>query len=61
MKKGIISKNEAKMVLDADDPSNYMFLTEHDEDEIYSKTKKLLERLGIITPLIFVDENGNIC
>ncbi|PSL03023.1 hypothetical protein [Cecembia rubra] len=61
LKKGIISKNEAKMVLDADDPSNYMFLTEHDEDEIYSKTKKLLERLGIITPLIFVDENGNIC
>jgi len=61
LKKGIISKDEVKFVLDAGDPSDYMFLTDHDEEEIYSKTKELLERLGIITPLIFIDENGNIC
>jgi hypothetical protein len=61
LKKGIISKGEAKLILDVKDPSDYMFLTDHDEEEIYSKTKELLERLGIITPLIFIDENGNIC
>jgi hypothetical protein len=61
LKKGIISKDEVQLVLDAGHPSEYMLLTDHDEEEIYSKTKELLKRLGIITPLIFIDENGNIC
>lgn len=61
LKKGIISKDEAKLVLDADDPSKYMFLSDRDEDEVFSKTKELMERLELIPPLVFVDENGNIC
>jgi hypothetical protein len=61
LKKGMLSQDEAKLVLDANHPSEYMFLTDRDEDEIYSKTKELMERLGIIPQLIFEDENGNIC
>jgi hypothetical protein len=61
MKKGIITKDEANLILDAGHPSDYMFLTEWEDDKVYSKTKELMERLGIIPPLIFEDEDGNIC
>ena len=61
LKKGIITKDEAILVLDAGHPSDYMFLTKWEDDEVYSKTKELMGRLKIIQPLIFEDENGNIC
>jgi hypothetical protein len=61
LKKGIITKDEAPLVLDADHPSDYMFLTEWEDDQVYSKTKELMERLKIIPLLIFEDEDGNIC
>ncbi len=55
LKKGIISKDEAKLLMDVNDPSDFMFLTDHEEEEIYSKTKELLERLKLILPLKFYD------
>lgn len=55
LKKEIISKDEAKLLMDVNDPSDFMFLTDHEEEEIYSKTKELLERLKLILPLKFYD------